>query len=341
MSAPKVLVTTSSFGAADPAPREALRDAGFDVHENPFKRKLTEAEVLSLLRSHKPIGLIAGLEPLTAGVLEGSASHLKAISRCGMGLDNVDLSAAERLGIKVFNTPDAPSQAVAELAVALMLSVLRRVAEADRNLRRGDWKSLQGRLLGARTVGVVGLGRIGRRVAALVGGFGAKVLGADQRSDLGPTPGVERVPFDKLIAESDIVTLHVPLTEETRRLIADRSLASMRPGAVLINTSRGGLIDEGALVEALKSGRLSGAGIDAFEREPYDGPLKGCPTAVLTCHMGSAAAECRARMESEAAENLIRALNGVIPPNGTGAPPRGVRRDSAPAAPNASTENEK
>lgn len=309
-----VLATTSSFSLQDPAPKAALTGAGFQIVENPFKRKLTELEVINLLAEHKPVGLFAGVEPLTAKVLEGSAAHLKVISRCGIGLDTVDLDAAARLGIKVFNTPDAPSQAVAELAIGLMLAVLRRIAEGDAAVRRGDWKPMMGRLLGVRTVGVVGLGRIGARVAALAAAFGSPVLAYEPRADAPVPAGVKRASLDDLIKSSDIVTVHVPMSPENKNLLNSSRIAAMKPGAILINASRGGLIDEAALLQALKDKRLSGAGLDTFEDEPYKGPLKDLTQVVLTPHMGSAAEECRSRMEREAADNLITGLRalGVI-----------------------------
>lgn len=310
----KVLVTTSSFSQQDPAPKAALTGAGLEIHENPFKRKLTEAEVLGLLAEHKPVGLFAGVEPLTEKVLKASASHLKVISRCGIGLDTVDLDAAGRLGIKVFNTPDAPSQAVAELAVGLMLAVLRRIAEGDAAVRRGDWKPMMGRLLGSRTVGVVGLGRIGARVAKLASAFGCPVLAYEPRADAAVPEGTRRATLEEVLQGSDIVTLHVPMCPENRNLLDASRIAAMKPGAVLINASRGGLVDEAALLQALKDKRLSGAGLDTFEDEPYKGPLKDLPQVVLTPHMGSAAEECRSRMEREAADNLIAGLRaqGVL-----------------------------
>ncbi|MEK7234707.1 MAG: phosphoglycerate dehydrogenase [Elusimicrobiota bacterium] len=310
----KILVTTSSFSQQDPAARAALTGAGFEIHENPFKRKLTEAEVLSLLAQHKPVGLFAGIEPLTAKALEASASHLKVISRCGIGLDTVDLDAAKRLGIKVFNTPDAPSQAVAELTIGLMLAVLRRIAEADAAVRRGDWKTMMGRLLGSRTVGVVGLGRIGSRVAKLASAFGSPVLAYEPRDAAAAPAGTKRASLEEVLKGSDIITLHVPMSPENKNLIDASRIAAMKPGAILINASRGGLVDEAALLQALKDKRLSGAGLDTFEGEPYKGPLKELPQVVLTPHMGSAAEECRSRMEREAADNLIVGLRalGVI-----------------------------
>ncbi|MBI4423974.1 MAG: phosphoglycerate dehydrogenase [Elusimicrobia bacterium] len=308
-----ILITTSSFSASDPGPREELSRVGLEIHANPFGRKLTEAEILDLLGRHRPSGLIAGLEPLTARVLESAAAHLRVISRCGVGVDNVDQDAARRLGIRLFNTPEAPVEAVAELAVALILACLRRVPEADRAMRAGQWKQLQGSLLGAKTVGIVGCGRIGRRVAALVRAFGSRVLAHDPAA--GATcDGVERVGLDELFAASDIVTLHLPFSEATRHLVGRGRLERMRRGAVLVNASRGGLVDEAALAEALKSGRLSAAALDVFETEPYSGALRELPNVVLTPHMGSAAVECRVRMEREAAVNLIGGLKecGVL-----------------------------
>lgn len=310
----KVLVTTSSFSAQDPAPKTALSCAGLEIQENPFKRKLTEGEVLDLLAQYQPVGLFAGIEPLTAKVLEASSGHLKVISRCGIGLDTVDLAAAKRLGISVFNTPDAPSQAVAELTIGLMLAVLRRIAEADAAVKRGDWKATMGRLLGARTVGVVGLGRIGTRVARLCLAFGCKVLAYDPNGKLMGPDGTDRPSYDELIRRSDVISLHVPLEAGTRGLIGHNELEKMKKGSVLINASRGGLVDETALLESLKSGHLAGAGLDTFDQEPYLGPLRDLRQVVLTPHMGSAAMECRTRMEQEAADNLIAGLRalGVI-----------------------------
>ncbi|MFI5346414.1 MAG: NAD(P)-dependent oxidoreductase [Elusimicrobiota bacterium] len=302
-----VLVTTSSFCAQDPLPRRTLAAAGYSVVENPFKRKLTEDEVSGLLAEHRPVGMIAGVEPLTGRVIEGAAAHLKAISRCGVGLDSVDLSAAARLGIPVLSTPEAPSPAVAELTIALALAVLRRVAEADRAVRAGQWKALPGRLLGARKVGIVGLGRIGSKVAALAAAFGAEVYGCD-RDDVPVPVGVKRVSFEQLLPLVDVLTLHVPIAPETRHLLDARRLALLPRGAIVINASRGGLVDEEALADALRSGALGGAGLDVFEAEPYKGPLKDMPQVVLTAHMGSAAEECRTRMEREAADNLVAAL---------------------------------
>jgi D-3-phosphoglycerate dehydrogenase len=304
-----VLVTTSTFSHEDAAPREELSRAGLAVQENPYRRRLTEAEVLELLEKTRALGMIAGLEPLTARVLERCAPHLKVISRCGTGLDNVDLAAAERLGIRVFNTPGAPTLAVAELTIGLILAVLRRIAECDRDIREGRWERPMGRLLEGKTVGIVGCGRIGSRVARLAAAFGCRVIGYDPGGH--ETPGIERVPFEELLRTSHVVTLHANMNEQARGLINAERLALMRHDPILINASRGGLVDEEALLAALKEKRLAGAAVDTFEQEPYTGPLRELRNVVLTGHIGSAAQECRVRMELEAAANLVEGLRAA------------------------------
>ncbi len=305
-----VLVTTSSFGQKQAPELLALAEAGIELRYNPFGRRLTEAEALELFAGADPVGVVAGVEPLTARVLE-AAPGLKAVARCGTGLDSVDLAAAERLGIKVSNTPDAPAAAVSELAMALIFAALRRVAEADRAIRAGAWKPQTGGLLAARSVGVVGLGRIGRRVASFLRPYGGRILGYDPYPGA-EVPGVEMVPLDRLIAEADIITLHAP--PGAVRLGA-AEFAAMRKGAIVVNTARGDLIDEAALHDALSSGHLGGAGLDVFQEEPYRGPLTALETVVMTAHMGSYAAEARALQETEAARNLLEDLRrlGLLP----------------------------
>lgn len=298
---PRIAITTSSF-AVDELP-DAYRDA--DIVRNPHGRTLTEDEVAALLADVD--GVIAGVEPLTAAVF-ASAPRLKAIARVGAGLDTVDLDAAAARGIAVSTTPDAPTDAVAELTLALMLAVLRDVAGSDRRLRAGTWQRTTGRLLSACTVGLIGGGRIGARVAELVGAFGAEVLVADPQLTAAPAPA-RLVDLDTLLATSDIVSLHVPLTDATRELIDAEAIRTMRDDAILINAARGGLVDEAALAAALATGTLAGAGIDVFATEPYDGPLTRLDNVVLSPHAGSAARETRQRMEREAAEQLAAALH--------------------------------
>lgn len=306
------LITTSSFGVRNSSPKQLLQSAGLELYDNPYGRTLSEGEVRELIRRYRPLGLIAGIEPLTEGVLR-EAEGLKVISRCGAGLDNVDLDAAARLGIAVFNTPEAPAQAVAELTLGLMLNLIRNVRSSDHLIRSGVWRKPMGFLLSELTVGIIGLGRIGKRVAMLARQLGAVVVG----SDIAPDPdwveaqGVRLLTKAELLRVADVLSLHLPYTSgDLYHVIGRPQLAAMRPGSYLVNTSRGGLVDEAALFDALKSGHLAAAALDTFEREPYDGPLKQLENVILTPHIGSYAREARTRMETEAAVNLIRALGG-------------------------------
>ena len=307
----KLLITTSSFGAKDDGALNAIRAAGYHAVPNPFGRTLTEAEISALLAEHRPVGLIAGLEPLTARVMEDAASHLKVISRCGTGMDNVDLAAAKRLGIAVLNTPAAPAEAVAELSLGLILALIRNVVAHDQLVRSGTWKKRMGLLLSEITVGIVGLGRVGRRVAAILRPLGTKVVATDVMPDHDwiAAHGVSLMTLPQLLAASDVVSLHLPYASgDLHRLMNAERIAMMKPGSFLLNTSRGALIDEQAVADALTSGHLAGAAVDTFEHEPYTGLLLQAPNMILSPHAGSYARATRNRMELEAAQNLIREM---------------------------------
>lgn len=301
----EILITTSSFEIEKNPALQILQDAGMKVRVNPRGRRLTENEVTDLMTDDVQ-GIIAGVEPLTRAVLAGAKS-LKVISRCGIGLDSVDLAAAKEFGIKVCNTPGAPVTAVAELTVALILDLLRRVTQADRMIRQGQWKQIMGNLLAFQKVGIIGYGRIGRQVGELLHAFGATIFACDRL--LINTPDyVNRCDLDHLLRESDIVTLHVPFEPGPHHLIGRGQILSMKPGAFLVNAARGGIVDEQALHDALTSGHLAGAAIDTYESEPYRGALIGLSQVVLTAHMGSYAKESRVQMEQEAAQNLLTEL---------------------------------
>ena len=236
-----------------------------------------------------------------------SAKNLKVVSRCGAGLDSVELAAAKLHGISVFNTPEAPAQAVAELTMGLMLAALRRICQTDRLLRINEWPRMQGQLFAAQTVGIIGLGHIGKRVARLSQAFDARVIAHDPHID--PTShGVESVSLEELFAKANVISLHVPYTTDTHHLLDAKSFARMKPGSIIINAARGGLIDEAALDEALISGHLGMAALDVFEQEPYHGPLTKNDRMILTSHIGSLAKESRKCMELEAAGNLLKGL---------------------------------
>ena len=227
----------------------------------------------------------------------------------GVGLDNVDLLAARARGITVAYTPEGPADAVAELTIGLALSLLRGVHLANTAIRQGVWKRIQGKRLAQVTVGVVGVGRIGRRVIRLLSAFGARVLANDlaPASLGGPVGWVDK---PKLYREADVVTFHVPLTRLTRDLVGAEELAMMKPGAFLINTCRGGVVNEAALAEALRDGRIAGAAVDTFTHEPYHGELVNVGTCLVTPHMGSMSVDCRLRMEDGAVRNAVAFLRG-------------------------------
>jgi D-3-phosphoglycerate dehydrogenase len=271
---------------------------------NPHGRRLSEDEVAELVATGV-IAILAGLEPLTDRVLS-NAKSLRVIARCGTGLDSVDLQAASRLGIDVFNTPDAPTQAVAELTIAHMLNSLRHISTTDSNMRSGKWTPTMGSLLATKTVGLIGVGRIGSAVAKLAQAFGARVIGFDPV--VSSHNSVELLSLDEVFNQADIVSLHVPINDQTHHIVNASAISRMKPGSIVVNVSRGGLIDESALYDALKSQHLSGAALDCFEDEPYSGPLLQLPGVHVTAHMGSYARETRDLMEVEASTNLVNGL---------------------------------
>jgi len=298
----RVFISTSSFGVYDSQPLCLLRKRRIAFCLNPHGRKLTKKEIVGFLGSGKYDGLIAGTEPLTAEVLK-NARGLKVISRVGIGLDNVDLKAAKQLKIKVFNTPDVLTDSVAELTLGLLLSSLRRIALMDRKIRLGIWNKEMGLLLRDKRVGIIGFGRIGKRVSELASAFGAEIVFYDIRKVKAAIG--RRVPLNTLFKSCDIISIHAATKGP---IVAAKEIRLMKRGAVLVNTSRGSVIDEAALIRGLNTGKIGFAGLDVFDSEPYYGALVNCDNTVLTAHAGSYAKEARSRMELEAAENLLRGL---------------------------------
>ncbi len=258
-------------------------------------------------------------DPVDAELL-AHAPRLRAVSSCSVGLDHVDLAAATARRIPVGHTPGVLTDTTAELAIALLLAAARRVVEADRFVRAGQWREwspdlLLGRDLSGSTLGVIGLGAIGRAVAARARALGMRVIGWNRTPR--PTPEIECVPLPELLAGSDFVSVHVALVPATRGLLDAAALARMRPGAVLVNVARGGIVDEAALAAALGSGRLAGAALDVFASEPLpaSSPLLAAPNLVLTPHIGSASVRTRLRMAELAVENLLAGLRGARMPH--------------------------
>jgi D-3-phosphoglycerate dehydrogenase len=305
----RILITTTSFAKDDISPLNLLQKAGYETITNPYGRKLTEEEVLNLILEVKPVGMIAGVEPITARVLQ-QAKGLKVVSRCGVGLESVDLNAAGSLCIAVTNTPDAPTEAVAELTIGLIFNLLRKISFLDRELRKGNWKKEMGSLVQGKKVGIIGLGRIGKRVAEKLLALGAKVAGTDIQPDyewLQKTQ-VPLLDLEELLKQSEILCLHLSHKPDNEHLIGKKEIEAMPQGAYLINASRGEVIDQDALYSMLANGHLSGAALDVFDQEPYTGPLTKLDNVILTPHIGSYAREARIEMEIQAAQNLIEGL---------------------------------
>lgn len=297
----KIAITTTSFGAHDERPLDVLKNRGYELILNPYGRQLEKMELVDLAKM--AVGIIAGTELIDAHVIS-CLPNLKVISRCGVGMDNVDLAAAQKRGIKVYNTPDAPTLAVAELTVGIMLDMLRRISHVDRQIRAGQWKKLMGNLISEKKIGIIGYGRIGKKVAALLKFFNCPIAYSDPAIKDDAT-GADRMALDDLLRWADIISIHVSSTE---KIIDARELQQMKEGSWIVNVSRGGVVDEEALFKNLKTGHLAGAAVDVYEREPYTGPLLNLDNIVLTPHVGSYARESRVEMAKQSVENLLKGL---------------------------------
>jgi D-3-phosphoglycerate dehydrogenase len=296
---------------------EPLGQAGLDrlaqEHEVDVRLNLMRDELLAALPDYDALVVRSQVQVDAAAISAGV--RLKVVGRAGVGVDNIDVAAATGAGIAVVNAPTANTLAAAEHTLALMLALARRVAAADASLRRGEWRraDFMGTELGGKTLGIVGLGRVGLAVADRARAFAMNLLASDPlvSADAAATFGVRLVDVDQLLAESDVVSLHVPLVAGTRGLLDAGRLARMKRGALLVNVARGGVVDEAALADALVSGRLGGAAIDVFEREPIgDSPLLSAPNTVLTPHLGASTAEAQARASLEVVQGVLDVLAG-------------------------------
>jgi len=282
-------------------------------HEVDVRPGLTRDELCSIIGDYD--ALIVRSQVQADADLIAAGRRLIVIGRAGVGVDNVDLDAATRAGITVVNAPTGNTIAAAEHTLALMYAVARRVAAADASIRRGEWKRAQftGVELRGKTLGIVGLGKIGQTIAARARAMEMTVLSSDPfvSAEAAALHGVDLVTFEELLARSDVLTLHVPITRATRGLIGASQLARMKPGAILLNVARGGVIDEAAVAAALREGRLGGAGVDVFEHEPpTDSPLLDAPNTVLTPHLGASTAEAQVAVAEEVAAQVLDVLDG-------------------------------
>lgn len=303
----KILITTSSFGnAVIKSKMERLIKEGYSFVFNPYKRKLTQQEVKALIIKEKPDGIIAGTEQLTKDVLS-SYGGLKVISRCGIGLDNIDLIAAKELDIRVFNTDsDTLFQSVAELTLGLILDSLHNISFVDRHIRNGQWVRPMGRLLAGKTIGIIGCGKIGTKLATMLKGFDCEIFGFDP--NIISNNEISLVSREELLKESDIVSLHLNYNREFYHFVNEQFLYMLKEGTVLVNTARGEFVDEKAVLSALENNKLAVYCADCFESEPYKGELIRSEKVILTSHIGSYSMEARTEMENVALSNLISSL---------------------------------
>ncbi len=301
----KIGIGPSTFAQEDRTPLELLRHAGVTVVPNPTGKRLTEAETIAYVTGEKLDGLLAGLEPLNRRVLEAARPTLKALARVGIGITNVDVPACREFGIAFSYTPDGPTEAVAEMTLAALLSLARELEPMNRAMHAGLWPKMISRSLKELTVLVLGYGRIGRAVATQLAALGCTIRVCDPflppKADC-PFPRVDLISG---LADADAVTLHA---SGDRPLLGTAEFAAAKPGLMVLNSARGELVDEEALVAALESGRVGKAWFDAFWQEPYSGPLLRFPQVLLTPHTCTYTRRCRLQMESEAVRNLLRDL---------------------------------
>lgn len=310
-----VLITARVFGRYSREPFQILEKADCHIVPNPWPgKKLKEKEMLSLVGN--VVGIICGEDEITEKVIT-AAPRLKVISKFGVGVDKIDVAAATRRKIAVCNTPGANSESVADMAFCLMLGAARRITVADRQVRQSLWEPVVGLELWKKTLGIIGLGKIGKAVARRAKGFDMRILAYDVYPDIDfiQKEGIELVTLKELLSRADFISLHLPATPETKGLIGAEELALIKPGAILVNTARGDIIDEVALYTALKERKLAGAGLDVFAQEPPDpsSPLFELPQVIMAPHSGAHTVEAIDRMGTIAAQNLVRVLKGEAP----------------------------
>lgn len=305
----KVLVSPSSFGKCGNEPLNLLKQSKYEIVENPYGRKLTESEILDLA-SNNLVGIVAGVEPLNENVLS-QLSDLICISRVGVGLDSVDLDYAENNGIMVLNTPDGPTRAVAEFTIGLALNLLRSITIADKNLKNKNWKKEIGNLILDKNIGIFGLGRIGKMTAQLFQNLGANIYAYDlfPDTDYLKKNNIKLLSIEELFSKSDIISIHVPGNNNNEPIIGMKELSLMHRNSYLINVSRGGVVNEEVLFDILDKKHISGAALDVFSEEPYQGNFLSLDNVILTPHLGSYALEGKLKMEIDAVNNLINYLN--------------------------------
>ena len=302
----EVYIAPATFAEFNTEPIDMIKSKSFGIHRNELGRKLNEEEIID--RMQKCEGVIAGTENYCESVLS-ALPRLKVISRLGVGLDNIDMIASKKKNIKVLAT-NSPAPAVAELVLGLILDLSRKITLHNNQIRAGTWEKNMGSLLSGKTVGIIGLGTIGKKLVEITKGLQLDYLAFDKFEDLrfAQKNNVEYCGFNELLERSDIVSIHLSLSDETNELLDSNALVKMKSTAILINSSRGECVNEAALKKALDEKRIAGAGLDVYLDEPYKGCLLECDNVITTPHIGSYAREIRIKMEMEAVENLIKGL---------------------------------
>lgn len=302
----RVAIGPSSFGDASKEPIEMLERHGIEIVPNPYGRRLTEEEIIRHLEGID--GLIAGLEPLNQRVLDASKNSLKAIARVGIGMNNVDIPYAESLGIKVSNTPDGPTESVAEMTLTALLSLIRMVPQTNQKLHTGKWEKYIGRSLQGLNIGIIGYGRIGKRFRKYLECFPCRVYIFDpylgENADLNEGD-IRCDTLDQLLKNADVISFHAAGAQE---IIGAEEIGKMKDGVIILNCARGELISEEALIAGLDSGKIQGLWLDAFWQEPYTGKLTQYDNVLLTPHVGTYTQQCRKSMEVTAVNNILRDL---------------------------------
>ena len=304
----KLFVSTHPFSSTSKIPMQLIKENAIELSVNEHGRKITTSELAEDLKDAEV--LVAGTEKITEEVLK-KAPNLKLISRVGIGLDGIDFDLCKKYGIRVAYTPDAPTMAVAELCVGMILDLARKITLTDKNIKTGIWHRHMGMLLYGKTIGIFGMGRIGKSLIHLLQAFNVKFLVHDIEPDLafGRLHNVKFVSKEELLKGSDVVSVNLPLKEDTKNYISLKDLKQMPSHAFIINTARGGIINEDDLYTALKENIISAAAVDVFEVEPYVGKLIELDNCLLTCHMGASTIDSRTDMEVQAIEEAVRYKN--------------------------------
>lgn len=293
----KIVVGASSFAEGNDEIVRMITEKNIELVKNPYNRRMTQEEIIDHLQGAD--GLLAGLEPLNETVFE-NCPNLKAIARIGIGMDNVDKEAAERHNIKVSNTPEGPTNAVAEMTLTVLLNLCHHVILSNNDVHSGIWKKRHGHSISEMTVLIIGYGHIGRKTAELLKGFGSKILIYDKYNDK-----ESNCDLAEGISKADVISLHASGNEE---IISDEMINKMKDGVIILNSARGGLINEKAVFDGLNAGKIAYYWGDALWKEPYTGMLTECKNAILTPHICTYTKICRDSMETQAVNNILRDL---------------------------------